>query len=331
MRILGTVLAVLVLAGAVAIGSLLWARHELTSAGPLPAGGALVSIPTGQPFAVTARRLESSGLIRHAWLLRAYARWQDLDRSVRSGDFRVEQPLSPLELLDLLRSTQFLLNRVTVREGLTVRKTSRLLADAGFGGSDEYECLASDAGFLAELGVPATGLEGYLFPDTYALTWRTSPEEILRQMVGRFRDEAAALEAARRARGMSEKDMVTLASIIERETGVAGERPTISAVFHNRLRIGMRLQSDPTAIYPWKEGVPTAADLRVDTPYNTYTNAGLPPGPICNPGAAALEAAVRPSEEDYLYFVARGDGSHAFARSLREHNRNVAALRRLRR
>ncbi len=331
MRLLAALAALLAIAGATAGGAFLWAQHELTTPGPVPAGGAIVSIPAGQPFSVTARQLEQNGLVRHAWLLRAWARWQDLDRGVRSGDFRIDTALSPIELLDLLRSTQFVLSRVTVREGLTLPQTARLLADAGFGGVDEYECLFADAGFLAEMGVPATGLEGYLYPDTYSLTWRTSPEEIVRQMVGRFREESAQLEAARQARGMREADMVTLASIIERETGIAGERSTISAVFHNRLRLGMRLQSDPTAIYPWKEGVPTAADLKVDTPYNTYTNDGLPPGPICNPGAAALEAAVRPDEADYLYFVARGDGSHAFAHSLREHNRNVAALRRIRR
>lgn len=331
MRIVAVILGAVLLASVAAGSALLWARRELAAAGPLPAGGVIVSIPPGQPFAATAGQLEQSGLVRHAWLLRAWARWHDLDRSVRSGDYRFDEALSPIAILEILRSNQFILNRVTVREGLTVAQIGRLLAEAGFGGVDEYDCLAGDAAFLASIGVPATGLEGYLFPDTYSLTWKTKPEEILRTMVRRFREEAAALEQARRGRRLSEAEMVTLASLIERETGVAAERRTISAVFHNRLRIGMRLQSDPTAIYPWKEGVPTAADLRVDTPYNTYTNDGLPPGPICNPGRAALEAAVQPGAQDYLYFVARGDGSHAFARSLREHNVNVAALRRARR
>ena len=328
MRWIAALAGCFVLAAACLGSGLWWAQRELTRPGPALAAGAIVSIPSGQPFARTARQLEEAGLVRHAWLLRAYARWQDLDRSIRSGDFRIDGELSPIELLDLLRSTQFLLSRVTLREGLTVAQIGRLLAESGFGGIDEYECLADDAAFLADLQVPITGLEGYLFPDTYTLTWRSSPEEILRGMVRRFREEAAAIETARIDRGMSLHEVVTLASIIERETGVASERPTISAVFHNRMRIGMRLQSDPTAIYPWKEGVPTAADLRVDTPYNTYTNDGLPPGPICNPGAASLAAAVNPGNADYLYFVSRGDGSHAFARSLREHNRNVAALRR---
>lgn len=331
LRLAAIGLAALALAGGAAAGAAgLWVRHELHTPVPVPAGGAIVSIPAGQPFAATARQLEDAGLVRHAWLLRAWARWQDLDRGVRSGDFRIDAPQSPVSLLALLRSNQSVLNRVTIREGLTVRQIGRLLAEAGFGGVDEYECLAGDAAFLAQLGVPDTGLEGYLFPDTYALTWKAAPAEILQAMVQRFRAEAAPLAAARRARGLDEREMVTLASIIERETGIAAERPTISAVFHNRLRIGMRLQSDPTAIYPWKEGKPTAADLRVDSPWNTYTNDGLPPGPICNPGRAAMEAAVQPNAADYLYFVARGDGSHVFARTLREHNLNVAALRRAR-
>ena len=331
MRLLAFLVGLLLLACSAVGGGLLWARHELERPGPVPLGGVILSIAPGQAFASTARQLEQSGLVRHAWLLRVYARWQGLDRSVRSGDYRFDAPLSPIAVLEVLRSAQRVLNRVTVREGLTFNQVARLLAESGFGGADEYQCLAADASFLASLGVPATGLEGYLFPDTYSLTWTTSPEEILRAMVRRFREEAAPLAQLRLTRGITEAEMVILASIIERETGIAAERETISAVFHNRLRLDMRLQSDPTAIYPWKEGVPTAADIRVDTPYNTYTNDGLPPGPICNPGRAALEAAIRPSAAEYLYFVARGDDSHAFARNLRDHNRNVAALRRARR
>jgi len=327
MRIVVTLLAACAVLILGAGAALWWADRELTREGPPLLGGAIVSIAPGQSFATTARQLEQSGLVRHGWLLRMYARFAGLDRSVRSGDFHFEKPLAPITLLETLRSTQLLLERVTIREGLNLRQVAELLAEKGYGGADEYECLASDAGFLAELGVPATGLEGYLFPDTYALSLTTAPEEILRTMVERFREQVAPLDGARRARGMSEADMVTLAAIIEKETGIAAERATISAVFHNRLRLGMRLQSDPTSIYPWKEGVPTATDVRTHTPYNTYTNDGLPPGPICNPGRDALHAAVAPAGVDYLYFVSRGDGSHAFAHTLEEHNRNVTVLR----
>lgn len=330
MRLLRLMVALMLAAIAVAAGSLAWAHHALHRPGPALAGGAILSVPSGTPFALVVRHAEEDGLLRHGWLLRLYARAFELDRGIRSGDFRFEAALTPLELLAALRSPQSVMQRVTLREGLNVRQIVRLLDTGGLGAEDEYTCLAGDAAFLADLGLPATGLEGYLFPDTYDFSWRDTPESILRTLVGRFRTESAELAALRRARGMSEADMVTLAAIIEKETGVADERPRIAAVFHNRLRLGMRLQSDPTAIYPWKEGVPTAADVRTDTPYNTYTNDGLPPGPICNPGRDSMRAALQPAPSEDLYFVSRGDGSHAFARTLTEHNRNVVALRRAR-
>jgi UPF0755 protein len=148
-------------------------------------------------------------------------------------------------------------------------------------------------------------------------------------MVGRFREQVGALRARRMAVAMSEQEMVTLASLIEKETGAAQERVLVSAVFHNRLRAGMLLQSDPTAMYGREEGgAPTAADLTVDTPYNTYRNRGLPPGPICNPGRAALEAALSPAAVSYVYFVSRNDGTHEFSTTLDEHNRAVARFQR---
>jgi UPF0755 protein len=177
--------------------------------------------------------------------------------------------------------------------------------------------------------VPASGLEGYLFPDTYAFAWSTPPDRILAAMVERFREQTAALQARRLDAGMSEEDMVVLASVIEKETGVTEERALVSAVFHNRLRLGMPLQSDPTAMYGRDiHGAPTAADMAVDTPYNTYLHPGLPPGPICNPGLASMQAALTPAKVPYLYFVARKDGTHAFSRTLEEHNRAVAHFKR---
>ncbi|HYD48739.1 MAG TPA: endolytic transglycosylase MltG, partial [Terriglobales bacterium] len=217
---------------------------------------------------------------------------------------------------------------VTIPEGLTVRQIAAELEEAGFGGSDEYLCAAQDTGLLKEVGAPATGLEGYLFPDTYAFPLHTSPRDILRAMVRRFRDQVATLESHRQDSELGELEMLTLASIIEKETGLAPERAVIAGVFHNRLRVGMRLQSDPTAIYGWKEGPPTAADLKVDNPYNTYIYAGLPPGPICNPGLAAMRAALSPAPTPYFFFVARPDGSHEFSTTLEEHNRAIAAIRR---
>jgi UPF0755 protein len=254
-----------------------------------------------------------------------------LDRLVRSGEYRFDRPHSPLEVLAVLRSPSAAVHRETIPEGATGADVAATLAAAGFGGADHVQCLARDPSFLMDVNVPASGLEGYLFPDTYAFAWSAAPEEILRTMVRRFREQADAVAPARAAARMSEQEMVILASVIEKETGAAPERPVVSGVFHNRLRIGMALQSDPTAVYGRPDvDRPTAADLKVDSPYNTYRHTGLPPGPICNPGRAALEAAVAPAEVPYLYFVSHNDGTHEFSETLAEHNRAVARYQRSR-
>jgi UPF0755 protein len=329
---------VTVLAAGVAAAAL-WTWHDLNIPAPLPPGGAVVSVAPGEPFRVTSERLCAAGVLRHAWTLRLWARWKELDRFVRSGDYRFDQPLSPLAVLGVLRSPTAALHRVTIPEGSTVTQVAGLLAAAGYGGADVFLCLAHDADFLADLNLPASGLEGYLFPDTYAFAWSTPPEQILTAMAQRFREQTAPLQAQRQRKGMSEHQMVILASIIEKEAAAATERALISAVFHNRLRLAMPLQSDPTTTYDREgddvprrgathRGAPTHADLNVESPYNTYLHGGLPPGPICNPGRAALEAAVAPADAPYLYFVARNDGTHVFSRTLDEHNRAVARFQR---
>jgi UPF0755 protein len=182
-----------------------------------------------------------------------------------------------------------------------------------------------DVHLLREFALPATGVEGYLFPDTYAFAPLAEPADIVRTMLARFRQHSRALEAQRAAAGLSEVEMVTLASVIERETGQADERRLISGVFHNRLRLGMPLQSDPTVLYgrSASSGPITRIDLGDRSPYNTYVHRGLPPGPIANPGRAALEAAVAPAATRALYFVSRNDGSHEFSDTLDAHNRAV--------
>ncbi len=311
-----------------------WAWRDLDTPVALPPGGAVVSIAPGETFRVTSQRLQAAGVVRHDWVVRWWARWQGLDRLVRSGDYRFDQPLSPRAVLAVLRSPSAALHRVTIPEGSTVSQVATLLAAAGYGGADVFLCLARDADFLASLSAPASGLEGYLFPDTYAFAWSTPPEQILTAMAQRFQEETASLQAPRRASGMSEQAMVILASIIEKEAAAATERALISGVFHNRLRLGMPLQSDPTTIYgrdgydALAHGAPTHADLGVESPYNTYLHGGLPPGPICNPGRAALAAAVAPADVPFVYFVARNDGTHVFSRTLEEHNRAVARFQR---
>ena len=323
--ILATLAAAVIAVGAGGV----WLWRQLHVPAPLPLGGAMVSVVPGDSFRTVAERLEAAGVIEHAWVLRLAARWQGADRLVRTGDYRFTAAISPLEVLTRLRSPAAALHSVTIPEGSTVDDIAQLLAAAGFGSAEIFLCRARDPALLARLDVPATGLEGYLFPDTYAFAWSTSPDEIIDTMVERFRDQAARLDVVRLRAGMDEADMVTLASIVEKETGAVQERPLVAAVFHNRLRIGMPLQSDPTTIYGRAvRGRPTAADLNVESPYNTYRHRGLPPGPICNPGWAALEAAVSPARQPYLYFVSRNDGTHAFSRTLDEHNRAVAQFQR---
>lgn len=326
-RLLALVCVLVLLCGA----ALAWAWYDLHTPTPLPPGGAVVSVAPGESFRLTSAHLEAAGVVRHAIVLRLWARWRHLDRLVRSGEYHFDQALSPLDVLAVLRSPMSALHRVTIPEGSTLTQVATLLAGAGFGAADQFLCLASDPRFLLSLDAPASGLEGYVFPDTYAFAWSTPPEQILRTMVDRFREQTAALQSLRLDAGMSETAMVALASIIEKETGAAEERALVSAVFHNRLRLGMPLQSDPTATYGHDvHGLPTAADIGVESPYNTYLHPGLPPGPICNPGLAALHAALAPAKVPYLYFVSRNDGTHVFSRTLEEHNRAVARYQRRR-
>jgi len=306
-----------------------WIWQDLNTPQDPPPGGALVSVAPGEAFRLTSARLQAAGVVRHEWPLRLWARWKGLDRLVRSGDYRFERPLAPLGVLAMLRSPSAALHRVTIPEGTTFSQVAALLAAAGMGGADLFQCLAHDADLLATLDLPASGLEGYVFPDTYAFAWSMPPEQILTVMVHRFREQTAGLEPRRREAQMTVQDMVILGSLIEKEAAAANERAMVSAVFHNRLQLAMPLQSDPTAVYGRDlRGAPTAADLTVESPYNTYLHPGLPPGPICNPGLAALTAALTPERVPYLYFVSRNDGTHVFSRTLEDHNRAVAHFQR---
>ncbi len=291
-----------------------------------PPAGAMVIVREGDGFATVAGRLERAGVVQSALLFRAFARVAQLDRRLQPGAYRFDKALTMRELLDEL-ATGGAHADVTVPEGLTVREVAALLARAGIGSAESFLCVADDPEFLLGAGVPGPQLEGYLFPDTYRLTPVMSAPEILALMVRRFNERFGAARWARvAARGMTVNEVITLASIVEKESALATERPVIAGVFYNRLRIGMPLQSDPTAIYaaPNFTGDLTRADLARASPYNTYQVTGLPPGPIANPGLAAIDAVLAPAETPYLYFVSRNDGSHVFATTLPEHNKNVA-------
>ena len=299
----------------------------LRQPGPPRPGPAIVTVEEGERFADIAEDLRRQGVLRHPLPLVVWARLTRRDRAVHWGEFLITTPLSPLELLARVTGPPDPLHPLTVPEGFTVREIVHLLATSGFGAEESFTCLLDDPAFLAAEDLPPEGAEGYLFPDTYAFPLATPPDRILRTMVHHFREvftPPVVLRAA--AVGLTERQAVTLASLVEEETGNADERRLIAAVFLNRLRRGMPLQSDPTVLYGRTDGSRTLthADLARATPYNTYVIGGLPPAPIANPGRAALEAAVDPAQVSYLYFVARGDGTHQFSTTLAEHNAAVA-------
>ena len=323
-------IAVLGVAAAAAASA--WAWRELHRPTPLSPNGAVVFVPPGESFRAVAARLHGAGVVRHPLLLTVWARAQGLDRMVRSGEYHFTHPLSPIAVLDVLQARAENARLVTIPEGLTAEQIAALLEEQGYGGRDVFRCVMENIELLRDFALPASGVEGYLFPDTYAFAPLAEPADIVRAMLARFRQESAALAARRSAAGLSEADMVTLASVIERETGQAEERKVISGVFHNRLHLGMPLQSDPTVLYGrnGSHGPITRADLDDQSPYNTYAHRGLPPGPIANPGRAALEAAVDPAVTTALYFVSRNDGWHEFSDTLEAHNRAVRQYQRKR-
>jgi UPF0755 protein len=270
-----------------------------------------------------------AGLVRDRLTYRL-ALWVSGDaRRLKAGEYRFDREMSPLEVLGKIARGEVDLVNVTFREGLTIGDMAAIFEAQGFGTGEAFRAAAQNVSLIADLDPAASDLEGYLFPETYAVSRRVDAPQLVKAMVGRFRRVLSPemLDQAK-ARGLDVRQLVTLASIVEKETGAPDERPLVAAVYSNRLRVGMGLQCDPTVIYALQragrfDGNLRREDLALDSPYNTYRYPGLPPGPIAAPGRGALEAAARPADVDYLYFVSRNDGTHAFARTLDEHNRNV--------
>lgn len=302
---------------------------------PAPGSGEVtVAIPKGAGIRQIKELLAGHGLIHDDIRFLALVRLlREIERrnppKLRAGEFSVPLGLTPLELIRFLHTAKPVQHLVTVPEGLTMAQIAEIFAKEGWAERTVFLRLGQDHAFIRSLGVTADSLEGYLFPETYSLVrGETDERTIIASMTRRFFTvwkELNEVAPAEQAAGRSLHELLTLASIVEKETGVASERRTIAGVFYNRLRLGMKLQSDPTTIYGIKDfnGNLTKADLLAATPYNTYVISGLPAGPICNPGKAAVEAVLRPDEVPYLYFVSKNDGSHQFSRSLAEHNRAV--------
>jgi UPF0755 protein len=298
----------------------------LTTPGPSVSHPVTIVVKKGASLQMIAQNLHAEGLLTNTHFLTVWARLSGRDRGMKTGEYLFTTPLSPLALLDRLEQGSTLRQAVTIPEGLTLAQIAVLLEKKELGSVESFLCVNADPQFLAGWGLPANSLEGYLYPATYQFSVYASAEEILGTMIARFY-AAMDVDMYRRAAelGLSLHELVTFASLVEKETGAAVERPLVAAVFHNRLRKGIRLQCDPTVIYGIKDfdGNITRRHLRTPSPYNTYVIRGLPRGPIANPGLAALQATLYPASNNYLYFVARGDGTHQFSKSLVEHNRAV--------
>jgi UPF0755 protein len=288
-----------------------------------------VEIAPGSSPGRMAQLLVDAGVVRNTTAFRAAVWLRGAGRRLQAGEYRFDRPLTPDEVVDKIARGEVYLQPITFREGLTIRQMAQIFEEKGFGSRETFTAAAKDASAIRELDPQATDLEGYLFPDTYALPRKTTAAQLVDRMVSRFEQSLTAdIRERAAARGLSVRQLVTLASLVEKETGKGDERPLVSAVYSNRLRIGMGLQCDPTVIYALEragrfDGNLTRGDLQFDSPYNTYRYAGLPPGPIAAPGKASLEAAASPADVPYIYFVSKNDGSHAFASTLDEHNRNV--------
>jgi UPF0755 protein len=291
----------------------------------------IVSIPARAPVREVGRILEREGVVPREWLFTLWVRLLGLGRHLRYGEYNFQGPQSIKSIIDILVSGKTALHRLTIPEGYTIRQIADLVQEAGIGTRDEIIRAAHDPAVLMRLGIPGSSAEGFLFPDTYLLPRDWPAGRVLGRMYERFKevfDEDLRRKAAER--GMTVLQAVTLASIIEKESGNPAERALVSAVFHNRLRRGIPLMADPVVIYGLDnfDGNLRKSDLQRPGPWNVYLNKGLPPGPIANPGVTALKAALSPANVDFLFFVSKNNGTHYFSTTLAEHNRAVNTYQR---
>ena len=292
----------------------------------LPAGSGRivrdVSFPTGSGIRKLAIELKSTGIIRSSWHFILVSRLRGQAHRLKAGDYRINDAMTTTEILRKLVNGDVDYRRFALPEGYSIYQAAELLEQKRLLGRDEFLKACRDPQLLGRLDIPTATVEGYLFPATYNLSRGGTAEQLVSRMTAQFEKVNTDTLSHAAAGGLSRHALVTLASMIEKEAVSPEEKPLISSVFHNRLRIGMPLQSDPTAVYGVRafSGKVTRADIQRRSPYNTYLNPGLPPGPIGNPGAAALAAAMHPAATRYLYFVARQDGTHQFSRTLAEHN-----------
>jgi len=310
----------------IALGVLVWLQILIFTPPPTIIKATIFEITPDESFRSIAARMEKQELIRSQLALQILGRIKEIDKSVKAGEYEISGPMSIAQALKLLSDGKIIERKVTIPEGSTLVQIADSIERAGINQKDKMLAEFHIQKYLDILDIPASSLEGYLFPETYHFAKSTSPETIANQMVKEgvsrwpqeFTDRAEEL-------GFSRHEILTLASIIEKESGNLEEQPTVASVFHNRLKAKMKLQSDPTVIYGLENfnGNLTKEDLSNPHVYNTYVIDGLPPAPICNPGITAIKAALYPSDTKNLYFVSTNKGEHVFSESYEEHLKMV--------
>jgi len=334
---------------AILVGLSIWFWLYPDQPGPLRAEAVIVEIPAGSGLLAIKNILAQAGVIRDDFRFVLLAKRMGAARRLKAGEYSLAPGLSPRAVLLELAAGRTIPRAITLPEGINLYQAADIIKAGGWGSREAFLELVAEPGFVSSFGVPAANLEGYLFPDTYFFVKGTGLRTVATAMVRRMAQvldeesakgqvaggtpvvpaEAGGTEAKAVESVLNRHQVLILASVIEKETALAVERPLVAKVFLNRLRQGMKLQADPTVIYGLaKFGAPlTRVDLETPTPYNTYTNRGLPIGPICNPGRTAIAAVLRPAPDDYSYFVSQNDGSHYFSKTLEEHNQAVSRYR----
>jgi UPF0755 protein len=290
----------------------------------------MVSIQKGESLTAAARDLAEAGVIRSEIAFVVYAETTSKARRVKPGDYAFAGDETTPQVLEHLVNGDFIVITITIPEGMTLHQIGQRIGATGLLCDYQFDAAATTGSMPRMLGLGSRGAEGFLFPATYRFPPDAKPDQVVAAMLARFYEILTpAVEERLFELGLTARQIVTMASIVEKEAHVPGERPLIAGVFYNRLRIGMPLQSDPTAQYDTSGEVAHAVTaVHMPSAYNTYSIAGLPPGPIANPGLSSIMAALYPDHTDYLYFVARSDGTHIFSKSFEEHQRAIAELRR---
>ena len=282
-----------------------------------------IAIPRGMTFKEVAHLLGDEGIIRGIWPFILWGKLSGAFPKIKAGEYELSSAMTPLQVLDTLTKGKVKQHKASIPEGYTVSQIAEILESKGITNKEVFLEKCFSPQYSSSLGIEADSLEGYLFPDSYLFSKYLEPENVIETMVSRFR-RIYTPQYSERAKelGFSDHEILTLASMIEKEAAIPRERFLVSGVYHNRLKRNMRLYSCPTVIYAIKnfDGNLTKRDLERYTPYNTYLIRGLPPGPICNPGKEAIVAALYPATTEYLYFVSKNDGSHHFSSTFKDHD-----------